>query len=51
MVYRDGAWEPFGELTDVSEALVATPDALWVGGTFTRAGPIPAVGLASFEFD
>ncbi len=50
-VFRDGSWAPFGELTDISEAMVATPSALWVGGTFTRAGPIPAVGLASFEFD
>ncbi len=50
-VYRDGTWVPFGELTDVSEALLATPEELWVGGTFTRAGPIPAVGLASFTFD
>lgn len=51
VVYRGGSWAAFGELTDVSEAMVATPEALWVGGTFTRAGPIPAVGLASFLFD
>ena len=52
VVFRDDAWSaPLGELTDLAEDMIATPEGLFLGGTFTRAGDRPAVAVAEWVFD
>jgi hypothetical protein len=37
-----------GGLDDTVETLSLAPEALWVGGTFTRAGGVGSIGIARF---
>jgi hypothetical protein len=50
--FDGAAWAPMGAgLTDLAEAAIAAPDGLYLGGAFTSAGGVPAVGLARFRFE
>jgi hypothetical protein len=43
-------WTALGSgLSDVGGALFAAPEGLYVGGAFTNAGGVPAVGFTLFE--
>ena len=49
-----GDWEPAGQVggfTAEVDALSATEDAVWAGGSFSTVGGVPATGIAELRLD